>query len=148
LRRGEISALRWKSVDLENGQLAVVASTEQLDSGDKKKRIREKEAKSGRSRTVALPLMATEELRRWRAQQAEELLKLGVGVDESWHVVTQADGSTPQPRSLTHAVSAFLKKWNVTLHKLPCWLPISIPRWSRSGLGTRQLRSQWTFIAT
>jgi integrase len=32
--------------------------------------------------------------------------------------VTQADGSTPQPRSLTDAVSKFLKEWNVTLHKL------------------------------
>ncbi len=30
LRRGEITALRWRSIDLDNGQLAVVASTEQL----------------------------------------------------------------------------------------------------------------------
>jgi integrase len=118
LRRGEITALRWQSIDLQTGQLAVVASTEQLDSGDIDKRIREKEAKSGRSRTVALPSLAVEELRRWRAQQAEELLKLGVRVDESWHVVTLADGSTPQPRSMTRAVSKFLKTWGVTLHKL------------------------------
>ena len=65
LRRGEITALRWKSVDLDNGQLAVVASTEQTDAGA----IREKEAKSGRARTVALPAMAVDELRRWRVQQ-------------------------------------------------------------------------------
>ena len=64
LRRGEITALRWRAIDLDNGQLAVVASTEQLDTGDKDKRIREKEAKSGRSRTVALPSLAVEELRR------------------------------------------------------------------------------------
>jgi integrase len=118
LRRGEITALRWQAIDLELGQLAVVASTEQLDAGDIDKRIREKEAKSGRSRTIALPSLAVEELRRWRAQQGEELLKLGVRVDDSWHVVTLADGSTPQPRSLTRAVSKFLKKWGVTLHKL------------------------------
>jgi integrase len=62
LRRGEITALRWKSVDLNNGQIAVVASTEQTDAGN----IREKEAKSGRARTVAMPAMAVEELRRWR----------------------------------------------------------------------------------
>jgi integrase len=60
LRRGEITALRWKSVDLDNGQLAVVASTEQTDAGA----IREKEAKSGRARTIALPAMAVDELRR------------------------------------------------------------------------------------
>src|SRR5262249_44727093 len=29
LRRGEIAALRWRSVDLDNGQLAVVASRPQ-----------------------------------------------------------------------------------------------------------------------
>jgi integrase len=55
LRRGEITALRWKSVDLDNGQLAVIASTEQTDAGA----IREKEAKSGRSRTIALPPWAS-----------------------------------------------------------------------------------------
>jgi len=33
LRRGEITAIRWNAVDLEIGQLAVVASTEQCDSG-------------------------------------------------------------------------------------------------------------------
>jgi integrase len=114
LRRGEITALRWKAIDLVNGQLAVVASTEQTDAGE----IREKEAKSGKSRTVALPALAIEELRRWRAIQAEELLRLGERADDSLHVVTLADGSTPQPRSLTHAVSKFLKEWNVTLHKL------------------------------
>jgi integrase len=114
LRRGEITALRWKSVDLDNAQLAVVASTEQLDSGP----VREKEAKSGKARTVALPSLAVEELRRWRVAQAEELLRLGIRADDSWHIVTQADGSTIQPRSLTHAMSKFLKARNITLHGL------------------------------
>src|SRR5262245_31726133 len=30
VRRGEIAALRWRSIDLDSGQLAVVASTEQV----------------------------------------------------------------------------------------------------------------------
>jgi integrase len=114
LRRGEITALRWKSIDLDTGQLAVVASTEQTDGGA----IREKEAKSGRSRTIALPSLAVEELRRWRAAQAEELFKLGIRADDSRHVVTRADGEPIQPRSLTHVMSAFLEEWGVTLHKL------------------------------
>jgi integrase len=84
LRRGGITALRWKAIDLDAGQLAVVASTEQTDAGA----IREKEAKSGRSRTVALPAMAV-----------EELLRLGVRADDDWHVVTQTDGATLQPAS-------------------------------------------------
>ncbi|MBP1297582.1 site-specific integrase [Bradyrhizobium elkanii] len=114
LRRGEITALRWRSIDLDNAQLAVVASTEQTDAGE----VSEKEAKSGRARTVALPAMAVEELRRWRVAQAQELLRLGVRPDDDWHVVTQADGSSLRPRSLTHSVSDFLKEWRVTLHSL------------------------------
>ena len=51
MRRGEITAVRWRAIDLNNAQLAVVASTEQTDAGT----IREKEAKSGRARTIALP---------------------------------------------------------------------------------------------
>jgi integrase len=56
LRRGEITALRWKSVDLDGAQLAVIASTEQTDAGA----IREKEAKSGRARTIALPSLVVD----------------------------------------------------------------------------------------
>lgn len=114
LRRGEITALRWKAVDLDRGQLAVVASTEQTDAGG----IREKEAKSGRARTIALPSLVVEELRRWRLAQAQEMLRLGVRPDDSSHIVTQVDGAPLQPRSLTHSVSAFLKAYGVTLHGL------------------------------
>lgn len=94
--------------------MAVVASTEQTDAGT----IREKECKSGKSRTVALPALAIEELRRWRVAQAEELLRLGVRVDDDWHVITKTDGEPIQPRSLTHVMSDFLKEWGVTLHGL------------------------------
>jgi integrase len=114
LRRGEVTALRWKAVELDSGQLAVLASTEQTDKGA----IREKEAKSGKSRTIALPSLAVDELRRWRVAQAEELLKLGIRWDDNRHVVTREDGEPLQPRSLTHVVSAFLKEWGMTLHKL------------------------------
>jgi len=114
LRRGEITAICWKAINLDTGQLAVVASTEQCDTGP----VREKEAKSGETRTIALPLLVIQELRRWRFEQAEEMLKLGTRVDDNWHVVTQADGTTLQPRSPTKPVSKFLKQWGVTLHKL------------------------------
>jgi integrase len=50
LRRGEITALRWGSVDLVGKQLSVVESTEQTRRG-----VRSKETKSGRTRAVALP---------------------------------------------------------------------------------------------
>lgn len=97
LRRGEICALRWRSVDLAKGQLAVAASAEQTEAG-----VRFKEPKSGRARTVSLSATVVEELRSYRVQQAEELLKAGVRQSEDMLVVCQADGTLLQPRSLTH----------------------------------------------
>lgn len=97
LRRGEVTALRWRSVDIARGQLAIIESTEQTRDG-----TRLKETKSGRSRRVALPSYAADELRRHRARQAEELLKLGVRLSDDTHVFAQADGSPVQPNSLTH----------------------------------------------
>jgi integrase len=104
LRRGEIAAIRWRSVDLAAGQIAIVASTEQTRAG-----CREKETKSGRCRTVALPEMLIEELRRHRVEQAQALLKLGIRATADHHVVMQADGSPLQPNSLTHAFTDFLE---------------------------------------
>jgi integrase len=49
MRRSEIADLRWRSVNLETGQLAVVESAEQMNGA-----VRLKPPKSGRARTVAL----------------------------------------------------------------------------------------------
>jgi integrase len=103
--RGEIVALRWRSVDLERAQLSVVASAAQKRNG-----VREKPPKSGRGRTVALPSLVIEELRQHRLRQAEALLRLGVRLSDEHHVVTRADGEPVQPRSLTQSFQNFLKK--------------------------------------
>jgi integrase len=105
LRRGEITAVRWRSVDLDSGQLSVVASTEQTKAG-----CREKETKSGRCRAVALPALLIEELRRHRVQQAQDLLQLGIRLSGDNYVVAQADGSSPlQPNSSRMPSRCFLR---------------------------------------
>ena len=104
MRRGEITALRWRSMDLERGQLSVVASTEQTRDS-----VREKVPKSGRGRTVALPSLVVEELRQHRLSQAEALLKLGVRLEDNHHVIMRVDGRPLKPRSLTHAFEIFLR---------------------------------------
>jgi integrase len=109
LRRGEVVALRWRSVDLDGGQLSVVASAEQTDDG-----VREKETKSGKGRAVALSPMLVAELRQHRKQQAEMLLKLGVRLSDDHHVVAREDGEPIQPRSLSRAFRKFMRR-----HKLP-----------------------------
>jgi integrase len=109
LRRGEIAALRWRSIDLDGGQLSVVASAEQTARG-----VREKETKSGKGRAVALSAMLVSELRRHRTQQAEWLLKVGVRLTDDHHVVSREDGEPMQPRSLSRAFRKFMRR-----HKLP-----------------------------
>jgi integrase len=108
MRRGEIVALRWHSIDLDAGQLAIVASTEQVG-----RKTRDKPPKSGRSRTVALPALLIEELRRYRLQQAEALLRLGMRQGEDTRVCARADGAPWRPDSLTRAFRRFLRSHNL-----------------------------------
>jgi integrase len=108
MRRGEIVALRWHSIDFNAGQLAVVASTEQVG-----RKTRDKPPKSGRSRTIALPALMIEELRRYQLQQAETLLRLGVRQDDAAHVCIRADGAPWWPESLTQAFRRFLRSHNL-----------------------------------
>src|SRR5262245_971085 len=105
LRRAEITALRWRHVDLDRGQLSVVASTEQMNGG-----TREKDTKSGKGRTVALSPMVVEELRAHRIEQAEGLFRFGVRLTDDHHVVAREDGQPLQPRSFTHAFIKLRRK--------------------------------------
>jgi integrase len=104
MRRGEIVALRRKSVDLDRGQIAIVAAIEQTRAG-----CREKEVKGSKCRTIAMPAMLVDELRRHFITQAEEMLRLGMRPDGDTLVVMSADGKPIQPRSLTKNVSDFMK---------------------------------------
>jgi integrase len=97
MRRGEILALRWRNVGDNSATIRVVESLEQTKAG-----LRFKPPKSGKARAVTLPAFAAEELRRWKREQTEELLKLGVRLDGDALVCARADGEPMQPRSLTH----------------------------------------------
>ena len=105
MRRGEIVALRWRNVDLDNASIAVVSSIEQTREG-----TREKPPKNGRGRTLALSAMLVEELRQHRAQQAEHLLRLGVRLSPDHHVVMKADGSPYPPLSVGVMFSQLLSR--------------------------------------
>ena len=152
LRRGEITALRWASVDLFRRQLSVVESTEQTTKG-----VRFKETKSGRARTVALPALVVDELRAARLAQAEELLRVGVRLTDQTHVVAQLDGQPLQPNSLTHEFVRLLPRRatcpDVRFHYLrhthaTHLLPAAfIRRWRRSASAIRASPSPSTSIA-
>lgn len=107
MRRGEILALRWRNVDLDDNrrQIAIVESAEQTKEG-----VRYKEPKSGKARTVALSSTVIAELKAHRARQAEEQLRLGLRPDADSFVVAQIDGAPLQPRSLTHEWMRLIQK--------------------------------------
>lgn len=95
LRRGEIVALRWRNVDLDGKQIAVVESAEQTKAG-----VRIKPPKSGRSRAVAITGYVVDELRAHHVKQAGEFEKLGLKQGDAF-VYTREDGEPIQPGSLT-----------------------------------------------
>jgi integrase len=105
MRRGEVLAVRWKNVDLEQGTLRVMESLEQTKTS-----IRFKAPKSGRHRAITLPAYAVEELRRLKRQQAEELLALGVRQIGDTLLCCRADGEPHQPLSLTYEFARFMRR--------------------------------------
>jgi integrase len=108
LRRGEIVALRWRNVDLAAGSLAVVESAEQTAAG-----IRYKKPKSGRGRSIALSAYVVEELKAHKLRQAEELLRVGVRLNDATFVYAREDGEPIQPRSLTHNWQALVSRTGI-----------------------------------
>jgi len=108
LRRGELLAVRWKSVDLEAGQLIVAESLEATKAS-----LTFKSPKSGKGRTVALSRIMVEELRAHRLRQAQELLRLGARPSGETLVVSQIDGSVLKPTSLTHEWTRLSAKFDL-----------------------------------
>jgi integrase len=112
LRRGEIAALRWCNVVLEKGSIAVVESVEQMNGS-----TRLKETKSGRVRTVSLPLTVRDALRAHRFAQAESMLKLGVRLTDDSFVCVLDDGTPMQPTFITHEWLRAIKGTNLPQYR-------------------------------
>jgi integrase len=115
LRCGEIAALKWDDVRLDQGQIAIKHSAEETRAG-----VRLKETKGSKCRTVAMPGLLVEELKAWRVRQAQELLRLGIRPDSNTRVVTKADGNCPRPKRITDRVAKFMRRHGsaVRLHGL------------------------------
>jgi integrase len=113
LRRAEVAALRWNRVDLDARRLSVSTSIEQTAQG-----VREKPPKTGKARSIALPALVVEELRRHRVSQAEQLLALGVRQAEETHICLREDGSPWPPRVLTYAFARVIRASGLTKVRL------------------------------
>jgi integrase len=113
LRRAEVAALRWNRLDLDARRLSVSTSIEQTAQG-----VREKPPKTGKARSIALPALVVEELRRHRISQAEQLLALGVRQTDDAHICLREDGSPWPPRVLTYAFARVIRASGLTKVRL------------------------------
>ena len=109
LRRGEISALRWKNVDLDAGALRVVQTARQIGT-----KVDYKPVKNTKGRPVALSPIMVYELRAHRARQTEELLRLGIKSTGDSFVFAQPEGTPIKPGSITNEWKRLVGK-----HALP-----------------------------
>jgi integrase len=116
LRRGEILALRWKDLDLENARISVRQSVEQTAAG-----LRFKAPKTAKGRrVVAMPEYLVDALRAHRARQAELRLRLGNEFNTLGLVCPRDDGEPWLPNTFTpmFAKLAEAAKIDVRFHDL------------------------------
>ena len=117
MRRGELLALRWRNVDLKNGQITINQALEQTKDG-----VRFKTPKTDRSRRgVALPSFVVDILKAHKKEQAETRLKLGSAYQNNDLVFPRPDGTVWPPDSFSTAFAAFVRRSKlpqVRLHDL------------------------------
>ncbi len=126
-RRGEALALRWGRINLDTGTALIAESLEQTRAG-----LRIKSTKSEKARSITMPAFAVAELRRHKAEQARELLAMGIRQGEGTLLCRRAnpfnkngnpdkDAALP-PRSCSHEFSRLVRGIKglpkVSLHKL------------------------------
>ncbi|MCO1658128.1 tyrosine-type recombinase/integrase [Pseudonocardia humida] len=117
-RRGEISALRWRHVDLDQGQLTIERSNSQPKAG-----VKEKRTKTNQRRRLALDEYTIGLLRTHQSMWAERCTSLGCTLSNDAFVFSPApDGTTPyRPRALSQRyrkLALRLKLRSTRLHSL------------------------------
>jgi integrase len=104
-RRGEIAALRWSRIS-DDGVATITEALRELSASD----IRRGSTKTGKSRRVKLPAYAIAELRAWKREQAEELLRLGVRQGPDTPVCTDPAGRPLSPMRISDGFRALKKR--------------------------------------
>ena len=110
-RRGEVLGLKWDKVDFEGNRIFICnnilyrADVGIYESSPKTERFR---------RYVALPTETMQLLRRYRAWQAEERLRLGEYYQNQGFVFAQDNGNPMHPDSVTNWLKKFSRR-----HDLP-----------------------------
>jgi integrase len=118
MRRGEISALRWRNLDLPNNVVFLQRANAQTRSG-----VREKDTKTHQQRRLSLDELTVALLGEHRQRWEQRCSELGVAFTEDLYVFSPApDASGPyQPHSLSQRyrlLATRLKLKSTRLHAL------------------------------
>ena len=107
LRRGELLALRWRNLDLDNANLTVVETAYKLGNGD----YIIKEPKTPKSRrTVTMPSSLVELFKIYLADQELLRIQLGVSLNADDFVFIRPGGSPVNPSAVTLAFKRIIKR--------------------------------------
>lgn len=124
-RRGELLALRWCDVNLDQGTLRIARSLERITVKTAKRvkhELRFKEPKTKQSRrTISLPPFVLARLRRRRLLQAERFLADGAGRPSGDTLVFEREGEPWNPNTFGLTFARLAKDANlpkVRLHDL------------------------------
>ena len=114
-RRGEIAALTW-SRSGDDGVVTVSEALREISAAD----IRRGSTKTGRARRVKLPAYALEELRAWKIEQAQQLLRLGVRQGPETPICTDPAGRLMTPTRISDGFRNLNKRLGlpITFHGL------------------------------
>ena len=106
VRRGELLALRWQDADLSARKISVMQSLETTRDG-----IRFKPPKTARGRrSIALPQIAVDALRKHRAEQNKERLLFGKDYQDNGLIFAMPDGSPWAPDKFTSSYVSFTRR--------------------------------------
>jgi integrase len=108
-RRGEALALNW--ADVGDGEISFARAVRQvggaLSTGDTKNR---------KVRNVTIGDNVAGELRAWKREQAEQLLRLGVRQTPKTSICTRPDGRSIAPNTLTIEFWRLAKRLGLNVH--------------------------------
>ncbi|MHB0912080.1 MAG: tyrosine-type recombinase/integrase [Armatimonadota bacterium] len=106
LRRGEILALKWSDLDLDNRTLAVMRSLQETHEG-----VNIKDTKTAKARRlVVLPDMVTDALAEHKEAQDKLKAMMGEAYQDHDLICSQSDGNPIIPMNLTQGFGFLLEK--------------------------------------
>lgn len=109
LRQGELLGLRWQDVDGVRGILTVAQTIQVIEGA-----IHHGRGKSDKARrTIPIPAPSLTGLRRWKARQAEDRLRVGPAWTDSGLVFTSSVGTPLFPRNVSRRFHQLLDAANI-----------------------------------